>query len=400
MKIAFIVSAFPTTSETFILDQVTGLIDRNVDVDIYAVHPDPGTKTHPEYNRYNLADRIYYQNKLFKYFPSLFFPNPPGRSASITNTISLTRYRFQIIGLKVFYTFLPFLKKSYDIIHAHFGPHGVRALLLKDIQYSDAKLVTSFHGYDMSLHVKKHGTNVYHRLFKDGDLFLPVSYFWKTKLIEWGCQDSKIIVHNMGINADKIDFSDRPAENHQSKNLLSIARLTEKKGLLYSIKAVSRLLKQNVKLSYTIIGDGELKNDLNRLITELGVQNQIQLVGWKNRYEVLEYIKMTDILIAPSVMAQNGDMEGIPMVIMEAMAAGIPVISTFHSGIPELIKDNETGFLIPEKNPEMLAKKIMFIINNQGHIKTVIQNARKYIETHFNIKIQNDKLLQIYKNLL
>jgi colanic acid/amylovoran biosynthesis glycosyltransferase len=204
----------------------------------------------------------------------------------------------------------------------------------------------------------------------------------------------------MGIDGNSFKFHPKISiKNKKVINVLSIARLIEKKGLEFSIKAIAKTLKTFSNIKYTIIGDGLLRSNLQNLLKKLNVEDKIDIVGWKNRKEVIGALENTDIFLAPSVTASNGDMEGIPVVLMEAMAIGIPVISTMHSGIPELIKNRETGFIVPERDIDAISKIIEKMLINKFDLSTITKNARTLVEKKFNVNKQVDELVELYKNL-
>ena len=144
------------------------------------------------------------------------------------------------------------------------------------------------------------------------------------------------------------------------------------------------------------MGDGSLKEGLQQLILQLGVDNIVTLVGWKNQQEVIEIIKNSDIMLAPSVTSRNGDREGIPVVLMETMAMGLPIISTVHSGIPELIENGVSGFLVPERDVDALAEKLNYLVENPDIWRNMGAAGRGFVEEYYNIDKLNDKLVEIY----
>ena len=111
-------------------------------------------------------------------------------------------------------------------------------------------------------------------------------------------------------------------------------------------------------------------------------------------------MKDVDILLVPSVTAQDGDQEGTPAVLMEALAQGIPVISTYHSGIPELVQDGISGFLVPERDTNALAEKIIYLLEHQEIWAEMGKAGRKYVEENFDTNKLNDRLIKIYQQLL
>ncbi len=405
MRVAFILSSFPKISETFILNQITGLIDRGVEVDIYAWRNPNEESVHPDVEKYSLLDRTYYMSA------------PPGKFSRLINAIGLIRsnlrqlkpilrsldvFRFQkkAISLVILHQIAPFLSKGpYDIVHCHYGLNGKAALFLKDMGVLQGRVVTTFHGYDISSYVYRMGREIYSELFTRGDLFLCVSEYMKKRLIELGCSEEKVCVHKSGIDLDKFTLNIQDKVNKRVC-LVTIGRLVEKKGVQYGIRAVAKLVKKYPDIEYLIVGEGPLRGELESLIDSLEVGKQVKLLGWKKQNEIVKLLKRTDMLLAPSVTTKDGDQEGIPVVIMEALAQGVPVISTWHSGIPEVVQDGKSGFLVPERDVDGLVDKIESLINNAELRISMGLNGRQFIEKHHNLNMLNNELLSIYKRLL
>lgn len=407
MRIAFIVSKFPSLSQTFILNQITGLIDRGHKVDIYAAQSDNNPRMHLDVTKYDLLQHTNYFRKLpsdkvkrnreIRRLEAKYFYRKP---KSLVNAWMLSR-RGKSSFLKLLCMGFPFLDKHpYDIIHCHFGPNGILGTVLKEIGITKGKVVTTFHGYDLSSYIKKNGNDVYKSLFSKGDMFLPISERWKNKLIELGCSERNIVVHRMGIDTSKFFFSTRERKTNGKVRLLSIARLIEKKGIQYAVQAVAEVLRNHPHIEYSIIGDGPLKTSLEGLIERLNIGNKVKLLGWKQQEEIIELMKNTDIVIAPSVVSEDGDEEGIPVVLMEALAQSIPVLSTRHSGIPELVQDGESGFLVPERNVDALADKLEILIKHPEIWSAMGRAGREYVERHYDIDKLNDKLVKLYQRVL
>jgi len=217
--------------------------------------------------------------------------------------------------LVLFYQIVAFLKKGpHDVIHCHFGPNGNLAVVLKDLGVIRSKIITAFHGYDLTCHMRSYGDNVYDYLFTKGDLFLPISEYWKNRLIKLGCCKDKIVVHRMGVDTNKFLFSPRKPKNDDKVKLLTIARLVEKKGVEYGIMSVAEVIQKHPNVVYEIIGDGLLRRNLEGLIEDLKIGDRVKLLGWKQQEEVVKLMEEADILLAPSVTSKDGDQEGIPVV--------------------------------------------------------------------------------------
>lgn len=171
-----------------------------------------------------------------------------------------------------------------------------------------------------------------------------------------------------------------------------------KKGIYYAIKAFKKVLKnfRGVPLEYNIVGEGENKKDYVNLIKEDGLSENIKILGWQTQEYVRANMSSSHIFILPRITSPDGDMEGIPVVLMEAMASGMPVISTYHSGIAEVVQDGISGFLVPEKNINALARRMLYLIEHPEIWPSMGQAGRTFIERHHNSKILNRQLTGIY----
>jgi colanic acid/amylovoran biosynthesis glycosyltransferase len=408
MKIAFFVNSFPNFVETFILNQITGLLDRGHEVDIYALKKGKTEKTHSKVKEYRLLQNVYYldnykipQKKLVRINKAVDFTlrNFSKEPKAIFKAINIFKYGTRAVSLEILYKNLPFLGKGpYDIIHCHFGWVGKKAMELKELAILKGKFITAFHGSDMSAYIKKHGDKTYNSLFYKGDLFLPISERWKSKLIEMSCDEQRIRVHRMGININEFCFS--PRRRNKKIKLLTVGRLVEKKGTEYGIRAVIKILKKNPHVIYNIAGDGSLRTNLEKLVKEQEACRNIKFLGWQTHAKIKKLIQEANVMITPSVTSSEGDEEGIPVVLMEALASGLPVIASRHSGIPELVIDKKSGFLVPERDVDTLAEKLEYLIEHPGLWQKMGIAGRKYVEKHYDINKLNDRLEEIYKELI
>jgi len=178
----------------------------------------------------------------------------------------------------------------------------------------------------------------------------------------------------------------------KANQILAVGRLVEKKGFLYLIKAINNLSSQGVKCHLRIIGDGPLYNDL---LAEIRHSN-IELLKSRSNQEVLDYITSSSLLVVPSVTALNGEKEGLPTVIMESMLLGTTVIATRHSGIPEVVINNETGMLVPEKNIEALSETIKLILSEPKLSKSLSEKALVLVRNEFDIDKTTKELIELW----
>ena len=404
MNIAFLLNSFPTLSETFILNQVTGMLDLGHDVALYPSMRDPSEIVHADVERYRLPDKC-------RFSPDV----PPGYVTRLAGAMRLLKragaeqrsvflqslngfaHGRDAVSLRLLYDLssLPAGAK-YDVLLCHYGPQGNRAARWRRMGAVSGKVVTFFHGYDITQAIQWCGPHIYDELFRDGDLFLPVSRRWREKLIELGCDERKMAVHHMGIDSAQFAFKPRTREG-QVTRLISIARLQEKKGIEYGIRAVASLIRKGVELEYEIVGEGPLEEELLQIVRESGAESCIRLLGARSQEEVRRRLSESHILLAPSVTASNGNQEGIPVAVMEAMAMGLPVLSTWHSGIPELVDDGVSGFLVPERDIEALEERLRMLVERPALWPGMGKAGRARIETEFDCKRLNRQLIEMVR---
>lgn len=405
MKVTFFLSHFPNYSETFVIQQIVSFIDKGVDVSIISIWPGDVDKKHEIVDRYNLQEKVRYLlpvesiNGKKKILSRLIATVSGSKRAEFFNSLKLSEYGKHATNL-----LLPtIIARNRDVVHsdifiAHFGTVGVIANKLKKIGFLKGKLATVFHGLDVS-HKKtlSEFNEDYKTLFRDSELILPISELWAGKIATMGCEERKIHVSRMGIDISRFSYQER-TPSAKPKKIVSVARLTEKKGLEYAIKACSLLKDDNIDFEYWIIGTGPLQESLRKLILDLDLESKVKLLGFVSQDKIKNILLESNVFLLPSVTAADGDMEGIPVALMEAMSVGLPVISTRHSGIPELIENGISGWLAEERNSVQLADFLRSILMRDGDLPSITQNARETIVKKFNQEKLNTELLELIKN--
>lgn len=291
------------------------------------------------------------------------------------------------------------------LIHAHFAVDGVFALSLA--RKAALPLVTTFHGFDatvsdLSLVASAKPSWINYvinrkKLAKYGDLFLCVSEFIRSRVIQLGFPQERTFVHYTGINLYEIQPR---TPDEEQPFILHVARLVEKKGTEYLIRAFAQVSSQFPQINLSIIGEGPLRTSLERLSRSLGLACRVQFFGAMAHEEVLAFMRKSALLVLPSVTAENGDAEGLGMVLLEAAALAIPVIATDHGGIPEVVVDAKTGYLVPERDVNVLAESIISLMSNAGKRREMGNHARELVERHFDIDRQTEKLEKFYGSVL
>jgi len=291
------------------------------------------------------------------------------------------------------------------LVHAHFGPDGLLALPLADAL--KVPLVTTLHGYDVSLSRKRlfgSGSLSWiryalfkHRLAERGALFLAVSEALRTRALAAGFPPERTIVHHNGIDLDRF----RPASTAAEPGLiLHVGRLVEKKGTKVLIRALAELRRGGTEARLVILGDGPLRQRLEAQAASLGVDGHVDFLGSRSPDDVARWMGRAWLLAAPSVAAADGDAEGMPTVVLEAAASGLPAIGSDHSGIPEAILDGKTGFVVPEGEVAPLAGRIAELLGSPPLRSAMAVEARSLAETRFDRARQAELLESHYDRLL
>lgn len=321
--------------------------------------------------------------------------NVYGKLAEMVNAITTSQLPYQSV-LK---------SQPLDLIHAHFAIDGLYALKLA--QKKGIPLVITLHGFDVTVSNKDLLASRspawinyllhQHKVKSQGDKFICVSDFIARQALQHGFPESKIIQHYIGIDVNK--YQPRAKEDDQGI-ILHVARLVEKKGTAVLINAVKQVKLLNPDVKLVIIGEGPLLDGLKAQVTSLGLDQTVTFTGALPHVDVMAWMRKASMLVLPSITAKTGDAEGLGMVLLEAAVTGVPVIGTQHGGIPEAIIDEQTGFLVKERDDKQLADRISYLSNNENIRFIMGTNAREFVNQKFNLSQQTTKLENIYQKLL
>lgn len=405
LHIAFLAGLFPVLSETPVVNQITGLVARGHQVSVFGDQPTVVGPYHESIDRFDLLSRVSYRPEMprtlvarWRGVGHLLATHTGADRTTLLRTLNPFVYAGRALSGTLAYQTAAFLPAtSYDIIHGGFGEQGVKALRMKRLGTMRGPLITAFQGADLTKYIRGR-SNVYRRLFREGDLFLPVSQFFAKRLAQLGCPSDRIVVLRTGVDLRLFTFE--PRQHSQTLRLVSVGRLVEKKGIDDALHMVANLLRLGIEVRYDIIGDGHLRASLELLAGELGISDRVRFLGNQNQDKLPSHLAACQVLITPSVTAPSGDQEGIPNVIKEAMASGLPVVSTWHAGIPELIEHGKTGFLAPEHDPGALAAAVRTLNEQPAIWGPMAAAARQRIVADYDIEKQNDRLVEIYREVI
>lgn len=282
-------------------------------------------------------------------------------------------------------------------LHAHFGWDGFFALGLK--KKHNLPLVTRFYGYDVGILPRiPLWQKRYRQLFAEGDLFIVEGTNMKRLLTDMGCPAEKIAIHHLGVELDKIPYRPRIA-NPEKLRILIAGTFKEKKGLEYALRAVAEVRNRltSMEVETTVIGDGKLKDHLVSVAAQVGLSDRIHWTGYQPHEFFIEQLYEADVFLSPSVTAADGDTEGgAPVSLIEAASAGLPVVSTTHADIPEVVLDGKTGFLAPERNVDLLIAAILQLAEKPELRHEFGQRGRAHVEENYEAVKQGARLQRIY----
>jgi colanic acid/amylovoran biosynthesis glycosyltransferase len=240
---------------------------------------------------------------------------------------------------------------------------------------------------------------LYENLFKHGDLFTVGSEFMRRRIVSLGAPEDRIAKLPMGVDVSRYRFAERRKGDGEFR-LLTIARLVEVKGIEYVLRSLAIIKDKCPGLRYFVAGDGPLRNKLEALVTELGIAQTVEFLGEVCHEEALQQYHAAHGFVLASVVTDSGEEESQSVVLAEAQATGLPVIATATGGIPESMRDRESGLLVPPRNPGALASAILWLVNHPEAWGEMGRAGREYVEEHFNLERLNDQLVGIYHTVL
>ena len=290
-----------------------------------------------------------------------------------------------------------------QIIHLHYGTDA--GIYLKAIQNINIPKVVSFYGYDaFSFPNKYFGLGKYFLrwfVFANATKVFAMSKEMKNDLIKVGCPPEKIVIHYHGVPI-RLTSINRNFKKNKDVKLLMLSYLDPVKGHLFALKALKGIINNSTfEFKLRIVGSGHYEKNIKEFVASNRLAHCVEFVGavkyLSNEY--VEEFKNADIFIHPSVITKD-DKEGIPGALVEAMFASLPVIATFHGGIPHVIENGKTGLLVNEWDEEALASAILFLSTNNLERKKIADLAREYAINNLSLQIKEKELEQIYKNLL
>lgn len=408
-NIAIILGRFPSLSETFLVNQINGLMDSGNDVSIYSYNIGKTSELHQSLNKYDLLNKVFYKEPMpsskikrfirFYVFVRKDFINLNWKN--FFNSLNFINHGMAVLSLKLFYQSYWFqTKKEFDIIHAHFGPIGVHVARLKEKGFlKNCKFVVTLHGFDINPLFIKNNRKNYALLFDKADL-ITVNTKYTYELLKTAFpENNKIRILPVGL--DTKFFSKDNELIKDDFTILFCGRLIPCKSPNSTILIFKELLSRNHKnIKLIIAGEGEMIQLLKNTVNELGLANKVKLLGALTQLEVKDLMNKSSLLLMPGILdlkTFNAETQGL--VIQEAQSMELPVVISNAGGMKYGILDGESGYVVEEGNIQEFANKIEGLILDRSKGDKMGKRGREFVVKNYDNKVINAKLLSIYNSI-
>lgn len=406
LRIGFVVGRFPQVSEVFIMNSAAALIEHGNSVEIFALdgHGEPDVlnacgRRHDLMSRTHVATdlRGSRMQRLRTALPVVRALANTHGLLSISSGLNVFRHRRRALSLQSLTELALFRSRPpVDVLHCQFGMLGEKMRRHIAAGGLDVPLVVHFRGNDLGPYVQRNGDDCYRQLFGAAQQFIANSVYFRDRAIALGCPPDRIRVIESPVDSDS--FAWRPPQPPQGRplNLLTVGRLIEKKGITHAIEAAALLKAHGRDFRYRIIGEGRLRPMLEAQIANHGLGEQVTLLGSRHHGEVATALAEADLFLAPSVLTPNGDADAAINTIKEAMLVGVPVIATRHGGIPELVRDGETGLLVAERDAPALADAVETLLRQPERWPAMAGAGRASVVARFAMPAIAAQTLEVY----
>ena len=285
------------------------------------------------------------------------------------------------------------------LLHIYFGHIAVHLLPL--IRAWKNPSIVSFHGADVMVDMNKPAyRELTLQMLNAVTLVLVRSESLRRAVVDLGCDPKKIEIQRTGIPLEEFPFRERAVPKNGEWQFVQAGRLIEKKGLPVTLRAFSTFLKQHPDARLTIAGEGPLLSELQKFVTESGIAERVSFTGFVSQEQLREIYYRAHVFLHPSQTGRDGNQEGIPNSILEAMATGLPVFATEHGGIPEAIENGVSGVLVPERDDEALAGVLLNAVQNPDLLSRIARTGAEAVRQNFDSAAQVQRLEEIYFRLI
>jgi len=388
MHIVHITEFFSPRSETFIYNYVQGLQKLGHRSQVICM------------NRINDDERPHDDCVEIDHMSRL---NPSRIYSGLKRRLGLLEKQEQLFGVARKQLFRILQSSKPDVIHAHFGPMGV--MVAPVAQKLNIPLVVTFMGYDGSRALRsERWRKNYKQLNTTVSALIGISNDMCNRLTSVGFDSDKIHRISLGVNIDEFLLRD-PTTDFDGKEVrcIHVGRLTAKKSPLKLLEAFNiayQALSPDINLKLTIAGDGELQDAVEDKVKELKLESQVDILGSVSHKDVIKLFRETHIYTQYCETSHNGDVEGQGVTFVEASASGLPIVSTLHGGIPDVVLNGQTGYLVAEGDTKGMADRIIQLARHPEQWTAFGNCGRKHIEKTFTLDAQLEYTIALYHQVL
>ncbi|QNP40696.1 glycosyltransferase [Lysobacter solisilvae (ex Woo and Kim 2020)] len=393
-RVLYVLSQFPSLSETFILREIQALIERGVDVRILSLKVPGEAMVQPQAAA--MVHRVLYPAGRFRSFFAACATvlRRPWVTLGFLATMAWELWRRPVALAKSLAALFLALGRINDI--RAFGPqllHAPWATYPATVAWLLSRLLDRPFSFTSRAHDIFIEDHMMARKLKDAALAVTITEYNRRYMARWMPAPAAIPVHviHSSLNLPELPYV---RAGRQPRKLLSVGRLVPMKGFDVLLPALAQLRARGVELDCTVIGEGPERARLERLRHELGLDAVVAFPGAMPQAEVVRHMSEAALMVLPCVVAPNGQSDGIPNVLMESMATGLPVVSTRISGIPELVEDGANGRLVAAGDVEALAAAIEALLQDPDACETFAQAGRRKVERDFDVSIEAGRLLE------
>jgi glycosyltransferase involved in cell wall biosynthesis len=284
------------------------------------------------------------------------------------------------------------------LLHVFFGTKGM--FYLPALRSVEVPVSVSFHGADIARCAESDGGDGLQDLFARADCVMARSEHMAASLRRLGCAPEKLWINRAGVPLGEFPLLERERSAGHPFTFIQVCRLIPKKGIEDTIEAFEQVRRQLPGARLRIVGEGSLRSTLTATIERKGLADAIRLTGFVDPAALLRLLAEADLFLHPSVTAADGDREGIPNSLLEAMATGLATVATRHAGIPEAVVHGESGWLVPENDPARLAERMTWCARNPQALREAGAAARAFIEREHDLEQRMRLLDDKYEELI
>lgn len=344
------------------------------------------------------AHKNYLQGEVFYYYGPRGRIQLEGRDALVSK-IKNWKYRIQTKFYKYPTSYInkqsilaSLKQQAVDVILVEYGTHAFNLLDL--LQESALPFVVHFHGYDASVKQVIEKCNHYKEVFAKATSVIAVSTKMQQMLLELGCPREKLVYNVYGPQPEFLKVE--PV--FSKKQFVAIGRFTDKKAPYYTILAFKKAIENHPDAKLIMAGGGQLLNTCKNLVKYLQIESQVEFPGIITPLQYRELLTESLGFVQHSITAESGDMEGTPLAVLEASAAGLPVVSTLHAGIPDVIVHGKTGLLCQEHDVDSMAVNMRALLDNKNLAVEYGGFGKENIKNNFSMERHIEALQGILQN--